>query len=171
MNDSVHQLQLPHRLGLLHPRAAGVELAQARAPRASVVGVFGMAIAVVGDALPPRDRHLHLDHPRPRHRLAHRRSHVDLDPDDQDARTNRALARVRRSGCGPGRHLRVLHRDGGHLSVVTRSALGLEVFLGFSDLHRQLDGLRQAAGLHHRRADHLQGPELHRTSGCSAARW
>ena len=59
--------------------------------------------------------------------------HVDLDPDDQDARANRVLARVRRprGGARRRRASTTSRGDAGHLGRVTLGALGLEVFLGF----------------------------------------
>ena len=102
---------LPRRVDPLHPRpSSGLGVPRAGAPRHPARPSSACCVAVVGTLLHQRDHHattwiilgLIIG-------SAIGTAMSLLDPDDQDAGADRALARVRRPRGGAGRRRRVLH--------------------------------------------------------------
>ena len=159
MTESLIQAAYLARGGPLHPRPAGPHRPRHRAPRHEP-GRARHARGRRRHAAAPRHRPLRVDPGRRRGRLGGRRRHGDLHADDGDAAADRPLARLRRARRHAGGRRRVRHPDGRRRArprAHGRDRLRGDVRLAHH--HRQLDGLRQAAGADAGRADHLSRPE------------
>ena len=170
MSQTWLELLVLGRVALLHHDAAAAELAQDRATR-----------RVAG-----RDRHdgggARHRAPAPRHRrpTAGSRSAFILGSVIGGAMSfipmTKMPERIALSHCFGGLAAALVgiaeyqHRmDAGHLDRITAGRARLRGVLRSDHVYRLADGVRQAAGLHHRRAGHLPRPELPQRRRCSSA--
>ncbi len=157
----LHPGDLPRRLRSLHPRHPSAHATGHGAHAACSTAAVGMLLAIVGTLLHAADRRRTLDPRRPRRsapRSATRSGkRVAMTSMPQLIAISHTFGAVAVTLVGVAEYWTLRH--GADVSRPTMAALGFEALLGGAHGDRQLHGLRQAAGVPARPADHVQRAE------------